>query len=205
MCVVVLLAAALTPQAAPEAQAAPHSPPSSPVAVLIAEASNANSQAGSLQYAKHLTRMFVMPQTGPAFLAQFTRRLAAADLAARQGKHRWVPESAVAQAFNDFMQRISPGTALHTDAATVHRLRVTLAAVSPELSAVASHPVDCLPSEAIDVMLQLVSHNGQAEPSAQNPLPLGASAVALLGRYARTHTTAGNAAAYESIAQLFGF
>ena len=88
-------------------------------------------------------------------------------------------------------------------------------AVSPALSTVNSNDSECLPGEAVDVMAQLVQHNGSLEdlcppvPDATGRLVQRAcdekfNASVLISRYAQSHSAFRNAELFNHVAQLFG-
>lgn len=191
-------------------------PHESPAGRLIAEAQAADTKGNVQPYAQHLTEMFVSGRTGKAYIASFAHRLAIADLDARQGKRVWIPESVVAQAFNDMMEQAGEpsGKPLRTDANIVHQLRITLSEVFPTLSTVKSHNSECLPSEAVSLMTQLLARNGSLEdPCPPTPGPTGGLvqhacpdkvfASLLIFEYSHSHSTAENVMLYEHITKLF--
>ena len=202
------------PQNSQGAGKAQTAPPESPAGLLIAEAEAAGAQEGNQEYAKHLTEMFVTSRTGDAYIDAFSSRLSTADLMARRGKRGLIPESVVAQAFNDLMKET--GGSYQTDANIVHQLRITLSEVSPALSTVTSHDSECLPSEAVEIMVQLLSHDGVLRgpcPPMKPGVPErnargcaeGPDADALVFAYMSSHPRSRRQAVYERVAQLFGF
>jgi len=184
----------------------------SPGVVLVMAAETADTTEGNKDYAKHLTENFVPSQTGDAYISAFSNRLSEADLSARQGKRKWIPESAVAQAFNDLMKQT--GGTFRTDTNIVHQLRTSVLEVSPALSTVKSHNSECLPSEAILLMMQLVSRNGSSTdwcPPALGPTgaPIqnvceGATALVVISRYITSHSRFENRKVFDHVAHIFG-
>ena len=175
---------------------------------LIANAEDADTSEGSKAYARQLTEMFVSPLAGNLYIDTFAGRLSNADMTARHGGRDLVAESAIARAFNDLMGRIhSP---LRTDVKVVHVLRNTLYAVSPALSTVNSNSSECLPSEAVDLMAQLVMRNGTLENSCSPSIPAEHrcvqrfSAAVLISRYTQSHSRSRNAELFDHAAKLFG-
>jgi len=185
----------------------------SPGVVLVEEAEAADTKEGNQKYAKHLTEEFVWRQTGDAYISAFSNRLSEADFMARQGKRKLIPESAVVQAFIDLMTQT--GGSFRTDTNIVHQLRISVLEVSPALSTVKTHDSECLPSEAIMLMLQLVSHNGS---SSTDPCPPthepagglvqnvceGATALVVISRYRSSHSRFENRMLFDHVAQRFG-
>ncbi len=210
--------AAAFPQNSNGPVAPPVPPRRSPAWLLIEEAKSADTQEGAQRYAKHLATMFVSARAGEAYVNEFSHRLALADLAARQGKRNWIPEATIAQAFDDMMRLVTPPSSkpLHTDASVVHQMRLILYAVSHDLSSVDSHRAECLPSEAIDVMMQLLSHDGTLcgpYPPMKPAAPKGTAqkctespeADALVFAYMASHPRPRRQAVYERVTQLFSF
>jgi hypothetical protein len=185
---------------------------------LIAEAKAANRPEGNYKYAKHLTEMLVPRRTGDAYIDAFSGRLSKADLMARHNERSWIPESAVAQAFNDLMNQISEihgqsGNPPQTDANVVHQLRITLSEVSAAFSTVNSHKSECLPSEAVNLMIQLLLHNGSLQgPCPPTPGPDGAlvqhacadvDATLHIFRYSRSHSASDQRKVFDHLAGHF--
>ncbi len=129
---------------------------------LSAYAQRAASPAGDLSYATELMRMTASHVSQGDF-AQLARRLASADQAARHDPTKYIPETAVAAAFNWLMAQAQGNHAgpIRTDVQTVHRFRWFLEAYSPALSSVKEHPASCLPDEALLLLSQLKSNNGK--------------------------------------------
>jgi len=176
---------------------------------LITDAKAADSQEGNYRYARRLAEWFVTSQTGDAYRDSFSRRLSSADLLARHDEREWIPESVVAQAYNDLLKQISghAGDSLRTDARVVHQLRIILWKVSPAFSTVNSHSSECLPTEAVLLMYELLAHNGSAEgpcPHQQNPCVMKVDAIVLMSKYARSHSAAGQQKPFDHVAKLFG-
>jgi hypothetical protein len=182
-------------------------PPEWDLRNLIAHAEAADTSEGSKAYARQLTEMFVSPLAGDLYIDTFAERLSTADMAARRGGRNLVPESAIARAFNDLMSHVrSP---LRTDTNVVHVLRRTLYAVSPALSTVNSNNSECLPSEAVDVMTQLLTHNGTLEDPCSPSIPAEHRCVqrynaeVLISRYTKSHSRSRNAELFDHLAKLF--
>lgn len=185
----------------------------SPGVVLIEEAEAANAEEGNQKYAKLLTENFVPSQIGDAYISAFSSRLSGADFSARQGRRKWIPESAIVQAFNDLMKRTSGS--FRTDTNIVHQLRISVLEVSPSLSTVKSHGSECLPSEAIMLMMQLVSRNGSSkDPCPPTPTPSGAlvqhacdegiPALVVIADYVTSHSRLENRMLFDHVAQILG-
>jgi hypothetical protein len=216
LCAASFLRPLLVPQTPPQEGTVPALPPTPLVNSLIEEAGAADSQEGRKVYADDLARLLVDGEVGSAYIDAFSLRLALAELMARHGKRKWVPEGVVAQAFNDLMKQVTEPSnkPLQTDASVVHRLRLSLDNTSPDLSTVQSHREDCLPSEAVLTMLLLLANNGAAGRLLPDPLaskvgyvtanaPSGPDARALLSRYLATHSRSESMALYEHVAKLF--
>ena len=194
------------------AQTNPGSISKSPGVVLVEAAEAADTKEGNQKYTKLLTENFVPSETGDTYISAFSNRLSEADLMARQGKREWISESVVAQAFNDLMKQT--GGSFRTDTNIVHQLRISVLEVSPALSTVRSHDSECLPSEAIMLMLQLVSRNGSSTdwcPPALGPTgaPVqnvceGATALVVISRYVSSHSDFECRMLFDHVARLFG-
>ncbi len=186
------------------------------VGKIIAEAKAAESPNANYRYAQQLTEMLVPVQAGNAYSETFSSRLSRADLMARHNERAWIPESMVAKAFNDLMRNIGgrSGDLPHTDTNVVHQLRITFSEVSPALSTVNFHESECLPSEAVHLLVQLVSHNGSTEgPCPPKPEPNGAlvqhactdvDASILMSKFSRSHSAPEIRTVFDRAAQLFG-
>jgi hypothetical protein len=194
------------------AQTNPGSVSRSPGVVLVMAAETADTTEGNKNYAEHLTENFVPSQTGDAYISAFSNRLSEADLSARHGKRKWIPESAVVQAFNDLMKQI--GGSSRTDTNIVHELRTSVIEVSPALSTVKSHLSECLPSEAILLMMQLISRNGSSKVwCPPTPGPTGALvqhacegdySLVDVSQYLKSHSRSKNRMLFDHVAQMFG-
>jgi len=212
----VFLPLPVTSQVPPQGERNPGSGSTSPASALIAEAKAAGTQEGNQEYARRLTEWFVPRKTGDAYVDAFSSRLSKADLMARHDERGWIPESVIAQAFNDLMEQTSgkSGKPLRTDTNVVHQLRVTISEVSPALSAVKSISSECLPTEAISLRLQLLYRNGSLEdPCPPKPGPDGAlvqhacvgpDATILMFRYSRSHSASDDEKLSDHVAKLFG-
>ena len=194
--------------------------PQSPLDSLIANAKAAGTKEGARDYSEYLIKMLVPTQkVGNAYSGALSRRLATADFAAREGKRSWVPESSVAQAFNDLMKQAADtyggpagasGRAIETNASIVHQLRLRLYSGSPYLSSVDSHSSECLPSEAMLIMQQLFLTDG----AAPEPLRPGEVRVTrrnfppadlLVSRYVVSHSRSETVKLYDNLAHNLGF
>lgn len=194
---------------------------------LIAKAKAAGSREGAQDYAEYLIKILVpTKKTGNAFSSALSRRLAIADFAVREGKLSWVSEGSVAQAFNDFMKQVADtsggpagtsGRAIQTNASVVHQLRLRLYSGSPYLSSVNAHSSECLPSEAMLIMQQLLLTDGGAtlsDPSSTGPLRPGEvrltsrkfpTADSLVSRYVVSHSRSETVNLYDNLAHNLGF
>jgi hypothetical protein len=204
----------LRPQAQPEPESALTVPRESPAGRLIAEAEAADTGEGLQAYTRHLAKYFVFQRRlGVAYVDAFSQRLLAAELMARQGKRKWIPESMVAQAFNGLMNQAAGSSAkpYQTDVSVVHQMRLILHGVSPHFSSVDTHSSECLPSEAVLIMWQLLLQNGIVSPPnppvvrCVPPCVVEVDADILMVRYIDSHTRRESVALYDHVAQLFGF
>lgn len=71
---------------------------------MIEKQEASGTAAGLEDYALHLVSLLVGDSTSKSNRDRLSRRLAEAELAARDGKRRYVPESAIADAFNSLMR-----------------------------------------------------------------------------------------------------
>lgn len=199
----------------------------SPINSLIAKAKAAGTNEGARDYSEHLVKMLVpTKKVGNAYFGALSRRLIMADLAAREGKRSWVPEASVAQAFNDLMKQAADtsggpagasGRAIETNVSVVHQLRLRLYNGSPYLSSVNAHSSECLPSEAMLIMQQLLLSDGGAtlsDPSSTGPLRPGEvrltsrkfpTADSLVSRYVVSHSRFETVNLYDNLAHNLGF
>jgi hypothetical protein len=129
---------------------------------LSADAQRASDPAGDLNYATELIRMLA-PHLSRDGVAQLAQRLASADQAARHDPGKYVPETAIAAAFNRLMAQVLDKNAppIRTDAQTVHILRGILAAKAPALFSIKEHPASCIPDEAVFLIFELIFSNGR--------------------------------------------
>ncbi len=192
----------------------------SPIARLITEAKGADAPEGSQIYAERLAEMFIGDRAEKAYVTAFSRKLATADLATRRGQRKWIHESAIAQAFNDLMEQVSgaSGEPLQTDANVVHQIRLALAEITPALTTVKRHSSECLPSEAVFLMNQLLLRNGYlVDRCPPQPGPNGGLvqhacaeidspgfANSLVSRYSHSHSRSENKMLFDHVAQRFG-
>jgi len=188
------------------------------VTEIIAEAKAADSPEGNYKYARHLTDWFVTKQSGDAYLDAFSERLTKADLMARHRELEWISESTVVQAYNYLLKQIGghPNNPPQANVNTVHQLRITLSEVSPAFSTVNSNNSECLPTEAVQLMIQLLEHNGSIEglcpptPGAngtlvqQNPCIVKDDALSLMSKYSRSRSSSEQQKSFDHIAKLFG-
>ena len=216
LCITILSSAPVAPQVLLQGERNPGSQSTSPASALIAEAKAADTQEGNQKYARRLTEWFVSRKTGDAYVDAYSRRLSKADLMARHDERRWIPESVVAQAFNDLMEQTGrkSGKPLRTDTNIVHQLRVTISEAFPVLSTVKSNSSECLPTEAVSLLIQLLYRNGSLEdPCPPKPGPDGAlvqqacdgpDATLLMFQYSRSHSASDDGKLFDHVAKLFG-
>lgn len=226
--VTVLLGLPLMSQNQPGDETVNGPPTASRIDSLIAKAKAAGTIEGARAYSEYLIKMLIpTKKVGNAYSSALSRRLAIADIAAREGKRGWVPESSVARAFNDLMKQAAdtshrpPGTSARppeTNAPIVHQLRLRLYNGSPDLSSVDSHSSECLPSEAMLIIQQLLLTDGAgtlSDPSS-TPGPLRPGEVrltrrkfptadSLVSRYVVSHSGSETAKLYDNLAHNLGF
>jgi hypothetical protein len=187
------------------------------VGKLIAEAKAADTSEGSYKYARRVTEWLVPHQTGNAYRDAFAGRLSKADLMARHHERKWIPESLIAKAYNDLVKKIRrrSGNPPSANVSVVHQLRITSSEVSPALSTVNSQSSECLPTEAVQLMYQLLQHNGTVEgPCPPTPGPNGTpvqhqcpyddDAWILMLEFSRTHSASQQQKLLDQTAKLFG-
>ena len=179
-------------------------------------AQGAEASRGDLSYSTELIRMMALHVSEPN-AAQLARRITLADRTARQDVRKYIPESAVAEAFNMLMAQVQGNRAspLRTDAETVHRIRGVLDANSPALTSVKEHPMSCRPNEAILLMLLLKFNNGsvvfvpRGHPAPAKITSMRAedpadSAGVSLNKYFETHSNTTNMALFSKVLQSMG-
>jgi hypothetical protein len=204
----------ITPQVTRQGNPNSGSIATSQINLLIAEAKAADTEEGDQQYARRLSDWYVSRRAGDAYITSFSHRLATADLMARHGKRKWIPESVIVQAFNSLMKQVTyPSSKLvQTNTNVVHRLRVTLSEVSPALSTVNSSSSECLPTEAVSLMIQLQLHNGSTEdPCPTTPdanghlvqLACSENANILVFSYLHSHPASESVKIFDHVAKLF--
>jgi hypothetical protein len=218
----------LVSQTAPGSEAVIDMTNTSPIDLLVGKAKAAGTQKGARAYSEYLINMLVpTKKTGNTYSSALSRRLAMADLAAREGKRSWIPEGSVAQAFNDLMKEAADtsgrpeGTSdrpIETNASVVHQLRLRLYNGSPHLSSVDSHSSECLPSEAMLIMQQLFLTDGAATLSDPSSTPgvlrpgevrlisrKFPTADSLVSRYVASHSRSETVKLYDNLAHNLGF
>jgi hypothetical protein len=218
----------LMPQMPPRNEAATGPSHTSPIDLLIALAKAADTREGARAYSEHLIKMLVpAKKAGNAYTSALSRRLAMADLAAREGKRSLIPEGSVAQAFNDLMRQAADNSGrpagasdrpIETNASVVHQLRLRLYNGSPHLSSVDSHSSECLPSEAMLIMQQLLITDGAVALSDPSSTPRAhragevrissrkfPTADSLVSRYVVSHSRSETVKLYDNLAHNLGF
>jgi hypothetical protein len=182
---------------------------------LIKEAQAADTEEGMEDYSKLLIKMLVGDQAGAAYATALSHRLAVSELMARHGKRKLIPESSVAQAFNELMKQVGAGPAppIETNPLIVHQLRVAVYNTSPVLSSLDSHSSECLPSEAVFLMWLLCVNDG----AFSIPIPPGGAkpgvsirqnapiASSLIYRYSASHSHFETVKLYDHVVQFIGF
>ena len=178
------------PPSASGQDGAPPVAPKSQIASLVADAEAAQSHDTIMVYSEHLIRMIVDPKAGDPYIAMISRRLATAEVMTQHGKRKLIPESKVAQAFNEMMMRVTDASpqSPQTNVSEVHRLRKTLYGISPALSSVNSHESELSPNEAVLLMWLLPSNIASALPDPSQPQPTQPGTVRL-GRRSSTPPT----------------
>jgi len=189
---------------------------------VIEKREASNTQAGLEDYSHHLMTLFAGDRTSKANLDKMSKRLAGAEIAARNGERGYVSEGAIADAFNDLMRQVRgrDGAEIRTTVEYVHRMREWDDRISPALSSVETHPSECLPGEALFMLVMLVSSNGavgpapegrfsEEPPSKPGYLVAGKSdgrrvARILLDRYARKHWRWQSARLYGQVLRDMG-
>lgn len=183
---------------------------------LIREAKAADSPEGNYKYSSDLTKLLVLHPTSKSHVDVLSDRLSKADLMARRGERNWIPESVVVQAYNDLLKEIGapPGKPPQADTNVVHQLRITLSEVSPAFSSVNSQASSCLPSEAVQLLVQLLLHSGSIEgPCLPNRKPVTAptqqscsdvDVSLLMHRYFRSHSASQQEKLFDHAAKRLG-
>jgi hypothetical protein len=188
------------------------------VTEIIAEAKAADSPEGNYKYARRLTDWFVTKQYGDAYLDAFSERLTRADLMARHHEREWISEGTVVEAYNYLLKQVGghSSNSPQANVNTVHQLRITLSEVSPAFSTVNSNNSECLPIEAVQLMVQLLEHNGSIEglcpPTSRtngtlvqhNPCIVKDDALSLMSKYSRSRSSSEQQKSFDHIAKLFG-
>jgi hypothetical protein len=160
---VVLTALLATPQLGAQAAGSRAVPTPSPfLDSLSRHEQRATNPAGELEYATVLVGM-TASHLRPNDSSHLAERLAKANEQARHDDTKLIPESAVVEAFNQWMAQVqgSYSIAFRTDVQSVHGMREVLAANSPDLTSVRAHPGSCLPDEAMLLMFLLERNNGK--------------------------------------------
>ena len=190
--------------------------PSAYLNTLSTYAQHADSPEGGLKYAMDLMGAAAL-HVSQGDAAELAHRLASADQVARHDPRQYIPEDAVAAAFNGLMAQIqdSHATPIQTDAQTVHRIRLVLAGNAPVLTSIKEHPTSCLPEEAVLLTILLTFNNGgvvivpqgqplpragesfRAESSAEN-------AILRLDQYLDSHRTTANMVLFSKLLQAMG-
>jgi hypothetical protein len=151
----------------PSTAMAQHSKPSYSAPDLFNQEAEAIDTAGIRRYSQDLVALILNDQTGtnsdPQFADQLADRLDKAEQAARAGKGKLVPETAVVKAFNDLMQKMGAPQTYMAKVEDLHKFRARLATAStfPALFTATRNGSDCYPGEAIFLLYFLIDHNGR--------------------------------------------
>jgi len=140
-----------------------HRRPYTSVDDMLDKDAEASDAAGIHNYGQDLAHLFVPDRAGEDYINSFGDRLAQAELLARKGKGKLVPEVEVARAFNDLMKRIEAPTSFKTDESTIRKFRAYSIAV-PSLPALLSadrNGTNCNPGEAVYLLHLLILSNGE--------------------------------------------
>lgn len=138
------------------------SPYKSTFRTLVESAEAAHTEDGVTEYSKQLAALLLPSSMSGGYVGRLSKRLASAEMQARNGQRNYIPESSIAEAFNYLMENVEKGAnhPARTDRSGIHDLRKTLFDLSPFLSSVNTHAHDCLPSEAVLLVAMLISNNG---------------------------------------------
>jgi len=187
----------ITPQVTRQGNPNSGSIATSQINLLIAEAKAADTEEGDQQYARRLSDWYVSRRAGDAYITSFSHRLATADLMARHGKRKWIPESVIVQAFNSLMKQVTyPSSKLvQTNTNVVHRLRVTLSEVSPALSTVNSSSSEWSTEDPCPTTPDANGHLVQ--------LACSENANILVFSYLHSHPASESVKIFDHVAKLF--
>ncbi len=124
----------------------------------------ASSDAAGIQkYSEDLIGLIVPEGVNDkGYTRSLSKRLARAELRAREGKGKLVPESAIARSFDDLMQGIGAPPAWKADLTQIREFRAH-SATAPGLSALFSagrNGTNCNPGEAVLLLYMLLINNG---------------------------------------------
>lgn len=209
-----LLGSAIYPKAA-SSQASVR--PMAVLETLNKEAAAADTPEGLKDYSQHLIQMLVGDQLGTAYVTSLSDRLARAELMARHGKRKLISEDEVAQSFNSLMKQVVAPQSLMANERTVHQFRIALQATSPALTAVDKNESHCNPSEAVFLLVLLLTNNGTLPehlPSAIKPEDLprqvlsvhdAPDARTLIFFYSSQHPRIESVKMFDHAIQIFGF
>ena len=196
-----------------------------PLADVLNDESKASDGAGIHRYSEDLVRLLVPSRAGQKYIRSLADRLARAEELARAGKGSLVPESEVAQAYNDLMKKVGAPASLLTDETAVRNLRLFRFDSPNGLITTARNGTSCSPGEAMYLLLALFWNNGgprvplamapgAAQPSGAKPerwvgvAALSASdpsASKSLHSYSAAHRPRDTAALFNGVAKTMGF
>jgi hypothetical protein len=175
---------------------------------------NASDPAGIHAYSGHLIQLLVPDRAGKAYIDSLSDRLARAELMSRNGKQKLVPETEVAQAFNDLMRQIAAPPSLKTSGSEVRLIRNAFEKIAPTLISREKNEVYCNPSEAVFLVWVLIPNNGKSSAEAVGTYPLtrvevhvsnGPNAASSLSAYLTTHPQSDDVKLFNHLAKVLEF
>jgi len=132
----------------------------------------ASDPAGIHEYSQDLIQKLVGVRAGrPAYADELTNRLARAEMMARHGKRKLISEEAIANAFNDLMQRTAAPSSFKADVAEVEKSRLAFENELPAMISESRNGKYCYPGEAIWVVVMLIENVGAHFPPLLNSVP----------------------------------
>jgi len=179
----------------------------------IMEALNKEAEAtdpiGIHTYIERLMQMFPAARGGEAAAANaLTDRLARAELTARNGNRKLIPETEIVEAFNDLMRRTEAPAPLRADLAEVESARRGWEKQLPAVISRDRNGTFCYPGEAFFVLDELIENVGARFPRPSYPGPQVSGYIPPvrmnLEQYFAAHSSKENTDTLERLARQLG-
>lgn len=130
---------------------------------LMNQEAASGSPASVHRYAADLVGLIVPDAAGKDYIDLMSERLAQAELKARKGEEKLIPETEVAAAYNELVQNIGAPASFDTSAEIIHRFRRHDIKVQadPALLTAGRNGDGCYPGEAVFLVYLLIENDGK--------------------------------------------